>query len=321
MKILARPTFTPPASRQCSATERLGCLPQDELKQSDVVSIEQRVAANRISTALHLTGIGAAMTAGAYGAASLLGSSAFTAGAAAVAGAAGALVLACKFLERSKEDVGSPLRQLAVRTSESLNKVQQNPSAGWGEVETAVAPTLTPSERQQFTAKLQPGDILLNCSGNSLFFVAVAKLFGNRTDFTHAMVYEGNGQVLHSTGARGSHRSALDDTLANSSRVVAVRPAYAEGEAGQVVDEARNLLGRGYDWVPSLDDKRLGCAEMAYHALMRGAPSSHMQLYKTMGYSYPSPRDFLTLNDAETVAEAGHKKTFVGQLNTVFRAL
>ena len=104
------------------------------------------------------------------------------------------------------------------------------------------------------------------------------------------MMYEGCGQILHSTGANGSHRSSLDDALKTATHAIAIRPAYHGQQAKDVLLHAQELLGRPYDWFADMKDDRLGCAEMVYHALMHGAPDSDMSMQTTLGHPYPAPR-------------------------------
>lgn len=67
--------------------------------------------------------------------------------------------------------------------------------------------------------------------------------------FSHAAIYDADdGSVIEAT-ATGVHRSALDDLVRKSQRMLVIRPLWAD-EAGSrlAVERARKLIGKSYDF-------------------------------------------------------------------------
>lgn len=293
--------------------------PSPPATAGDQVELSRTVLANRISAVLNvgaiaacgLIGAGAAaLTAGALPALAVAG----LVGLGALAGSVGALFLS----DRNANDAFRGLRTVAKRIADHLPGLAARIKPSEAERRIASAPRLTEDERRAFIDRLQPGDVVLDCTSNGVSFMVIVKTCGGKCDYTHAMMYDGDGKVLHSTDG-GSQRGDLFTVLGKASHALAIRPDWKPGEAGRALQHGVDILGRPYDWFASMNEKRLGCAEMVYHMLMAGAPESDMKLQTTLGHVYPAPRDFLTLKGATVVAEAGQDRSFWNDIRSAFR--
>lgn len=160
---------------------------------------------------------------------------------------------------------------------------------------------------EEFKSKLKPGDVLLTLNNVNSMFHWLVQLKTSELDHTHAAFYIGDGQVVEAAESTGKvgYRD-VSEVLESKSHIVAIRPHYAEGEAEQAVRQARTYVGRRYDWLAQLDDKRLGCVEVPYHALGKAAPGHDVPITNLWGVKkFIFPTDYLHTKNSTVVAESG----------------
>lgn len=163
------------------------------------------------------------------------------------------------------------------------------------------------AEADAFLSELEPGDIVLTLGDDNPLFGTIVSLEKKPLDFTHVLLYTGDGQMIEANSKKGRVQTGeLRPSLLDHAQIAAVRPHYAPGEAQSVIDQAKTYLGRSYDWLASLSDKRLGCVEVPYHSLKVAAPGHQVPITKVWGLrEFIFPSDYLNLTDSKVVASAG----------------
>ena len=99
--------------------------------------------------------------------------------------------------------------------------------------------TIAPSELRQ-------ADIILS---TTRIFTSGAIRTGIGSDFSHAILYLGDNQVIEAV-AEGVEEKSLNKALADGSLAVAIRRRGMDGLSKMlVVETARDFIGRPYDYV------------------------------------------------------------------------
>lgn len=233
----------------------------------------------------------------------------------AVAGLAGGLAIGAFGQGSNLESPVRPLKNgaafggasLGAALSPQLQRLFPTAVKNYQLNEAALPYRVSQAEVDSFKKQLQPGDILLTLSDDDPMFHSIVSAQKKSLDFTHAALYAGNDLVLEANTDTGKvgYREA-NSVLGDKSHIVAVRPNYQEGQAQKVVEQAASYLGRPYDWYLSLDDRRMGCVELPYHALRNAAPKHTVPISNLWGIAkYIFPSDFLYTEDSQVVASAG----------------
>ncbi len=158
-----------------------------------------------------------------------------------------------------------------------------------------------------FKSKLQPGDILLTLSNDNPMFHWLVSLKTSALDHTHAALYAGDGMVVEASASTNQvGLRDVDKALAKKAHIVAIRPRYKDDQAVQVVKQAKSYVGRQYDWLASLTDRRLGCVEVPFHSLAKVTIDHDVPVTNLWGIrKFVIPSDFLKTANSDVVAEAG----------------
>ncbi|MBM3465491.1 MAG: hypothetical protein FJX76_25650, partial [Armatimonadetes bacterium] len=119
---------------------------------------------------------------------------------------------------------------------------------------------------------LRPGDILLT-TDNAFPLLQAATYLTLGSNYTHSLVYEGDGKVLEVSvgglGGEGVIRTSLEDRIGKRMLVEAIRPPYrSEKDRNAMVAFCRARIGAPYDYTFNLDNNRAYyCTELLYKAL------------------------------------------------------
>lgn len=163
--------------------------------------------------------------------------------------------------------------------------------------------SITKSRKLKVMGILKPGDIILTTDPAYLlwetFEYALAK-----SHFTHAMVYEGYGQVLEATIESGDAsvlRWPLEDHLQGAVRLAIVRPNYKPGDVHRVLEYCRAQLGKPYDDLFDIDhenDEKFYCSSLMYWALKQLPEPIEVEATPMYGRHVVIPDAFLHLPEA-----------------------
>lgn len=163
-------------------------------------------------------------------------------------------------------------------------------------------PPLSPQERQELAALLQPGDII-QC--------------GNNGSFVHAIFYEGEGMIVHALAQSGFgkkmigvRREPMSEYLDRSDRdtMVVLRPTYSPEQLQAAIAYARAQEGKGYDTLFMTDsDDRQYCTELAYNTLIKsGAARVEPHLASKAKWRLITNEDLRRSPDLQVVYRRNH---------------
>ncbi|MFP4498176.1 MAG: YiiX/YebB-like N1pC/P60 family cysteine hydrolase [Vulcanimicrobiota bacterium] len=137
------------------------------------------------------------------------------------------------------------------------------------QVPTAQKP-LTKKQVSDIMKLVKPGDIILKKNENFPVTWGLQKIACD-TDYTHVMIYEGDGNMLHSANStNGVVRENLEEYLDGSRFSIAVvRPEYkTEADRKSALDYCRSQLGKPYDsFFNEENSDKLYCSELVRNAL------------------------------------------------------
>lgn len=178
-------------------------------------------------------------------------------------------------------------------------------------------PTIAPKESQQFVDSLNPGDIVLTKNEGSTIFNLLTYLPSGEYDFNHAILYIGDGKAIEATTGKGVHEFELAPELTHKHHAIAVRVPLEEGQTEKVIDAARGLKGRAYDYLFKATSNTLYCSELVSHSYKEGAPQVQFNESSFLAKVFVLPGD-LRKTDGQVVAEVGEHRSFVNGLASKF---
>lgn len=171
-------------------------------------------------------------------------------------------------------------------------------------------PRINDQQSDQLINALKPGDIIL-C--------------GNDSSFIHAIVYEGNGIIIHSLGSSnpkywGVVRENIKTYFARSERdkFVALRAKNTTpDDINKEIAFAKKQIGKAYDSMFLInDDDKFYCTELAFRALLAMDHAPRILPHKEkLGWELIANEDFMDSPDLETVWTLGRDRAPIAKIN------
>lgn len=166
-------------------------------------------------------------------------------------------------------------------------------------------------EVDKIMERIQPGDVVM-ISDDSQFpwQVLVKTSFGS--DYNHAAIYEGNGNIIHADSGNptgvGVVRFPLRDLLTSRQAVKIIRPDYKTPEdVKAALDFAREQLGKPFDGHFKYgDDSEFYCSELVKRSLDQCPNKVEVPVQEKFGTKGVSPGAFDKIPGAETVYTSNH---------------
>jgi len=159
---------------------------------------------------------------------------------------------------------------------------------------------------------LEPGDVLLISGDNYPHWKFLEKATLN-SDFTHAAIYEGDGQFIEATYPKVI-RTDLRKELDRKLNFEVIRPPYAsKDDVKAALDYSRAQLGKPYETELDFEtDKELGCSELVQRALKAMPHPIEVDTRNVFGKKIVAPDAFRDIDGAQTIFS--NRKSFVSML-------
>lgn len=209
--------------------------------------------------------------------------------------------------------VGISHERAEITKGHSLGKLVKN----GGSFFHSSIPTVTPKESQQFVESLAPGDIVLTKNEGSTIFNLLTYLPSGDYDFNHAILYIGEGKAIEATTGVGVHEFELAPELTHKHHAIAVRTPLEEGQADKVIESARSLNGRAYDYLFKGTTNTVYCSELVSYAYKEGAPQVKFNESSIFSKAFVLPGD-LKKTDGQVVAEVGEHHSYLNGMASKF---
>ncbi|MBC7475385.1 MAG: hypothetical protein H7263_13930 [Candidatus Sericytochromatia bacterium] len=172
-------------------------------------------------------------------------------------------------------------------------------------------PVINQAQTNELLNAVKPGDILLN---------------GIDDSFIHAIVYAGNGIIIHALGSAdpkfwGVIKEPLTTYLARSNRDKFIVLRYTKATPDDIAKEinfASQQVGKPYDSLFLLNaDDRFYCTELAFRSLTSMANPPRVYPHKAQfGWELIDNTDFMDSPDLQTVWTLNKDRSPVGKLHT-----
>lgn len=173
---------------------------------------------------------------------------------------------------------------------------------------------IAPEAAEELMEKMKPGDIILTGDNRSTPFATVTQLMTGRSNFTHAVMYKGEGQAIEAVMADGVREKSLIEILLGKNHAVVVRPDYREGQAEDAVEFSQNMIGKSYDFKFSGGNESWYCSELVHAAVAESAPHVEFETRSLLGKKIVVPNDLFYTDDAGVVGEVGEGRTYMDRL-------
>jgi len=117
--------------------------------------------------------------------------------------------------------------------------------------------------QREILSILNPGDVLLRRWD---YYISNWFIPGY---WSHAGIYAGDNTVIHATPSGGVHEEDILSFLRADSISILRIPNYTDEKSKVVIDRARSLIGRSYDYAfEGKDDDRFFCFEVVSFAML-----------------------------------------------------
>lgn len=166
---------------------------------------------------------------------------------------------------------------------------------------------LSGEQIEEIRQTLQPGDVLLETNDEYPGWQLNAKLF-LKSDWVHAALYVGNGQIIDATTERNGVAPIDLDRFAKCHHLAVIRPHYkTEQDRDAAVQYAHASIGVPYDYDWSLDNDTQYCTEFVANALKAGPNPIEVPTMRVAvtGQDMVSPNAFLESPEMHTVFTTG----------------
>lgn len=156
-------------------------------------------------------------------------------------------------------------------------------------------------EKQRILDKLQPGDVVLTYHSGRPNLGHLAYLTTG-SHYTHCAIYEGYGRIIETVGDSVT-RSQLIDRLDGPLKVAVVRPPYKSfRDRGEVIQQAKDLIGRKYDYrFDNRDESELYCSEFIEVAMKKVDPDLQVPNVSFLGRKLTAPDAFAKIDGVKLV--------------------
>lgn len=159
----------------------------------------------------------------------------------------------------------------------------------------------TEEQREFILQNIKPGDIILETNTAYPGWQRM-EFWTLRSHYTHAAIYEGEGQFLEATPP-SVQRTDLREYLEGPIKVAIIRPPYkSEADVKAALDHCRGEVGKKYDAkFDATTSEEIYCAELVRDALLAMPNPITVEHRDFMGKKAVSPDAFLGIEGSERI--------------------